>query len=281
MEINNQFVSCSFDYKSSNGRFDFNESVNNVDVITNYCYKNKERVYYSDDIYEAEIIPQCSLMDWLYCEKDTIENLEAKTILREILDKRCTQKGNSGMPINICLYDINNDNIEFVNDINDWFNIRRYYLSKSPSKEAFLDDIHISFPDILFSNEIKTGLNTLDFNYWINNIIEHLSILNDSGLKLYDDYGELEAIKIISSILPNESRCSGQNRKNRNKLVFSFEVEIKSGNKIEVKTFNIACLPHTKIERADSDARIYFKFQDNQIYGGKKLLVGWIGVHRD
>lgn len=42
---------------------------------------------------------------------------------------------------------------------------------------------------------------------------------------------------------------------------------------------SVLCEPHLKLNRPDSDLRIYFQWKDEDVGKGEKVLVGRIGRH--
>ena len=60
------------------------------------------------------------------------------------------------------------------------------------------------------------------------------------------------------------------------KLVFEFRYE---DEKNQVKYKEIACEPHLKLIRRDSNLRIYFYWADKDVGNDEKVLVGRIGSH--
>lgn len=58
---------------------------------------------------------------------------------------------------------------------------------------------------------------------------------------------------------------------------FTYEKEIDGESFQRRKT--IECQPHFKLIRDDSDLRVYFWWQDEDVGDGKKVLIGRVGRH--
>lgn len=279
MHTINILVNDSFNNLNDLHHTTFEKCVFELDKVTEYCSVHRMLVYYDVDIYDEEIFYGTNFGNWLYDTFDNSENETEKSILREILDKRCSNDPITLYPeiktFEICFYYVNKMRGSYVHGLKEWIYYRRILLTGIFDKSIFEAELNICFPELVFSNDIHTGLNSLNrFSTWVEHIVSHLSILNDSGLALFRVHGEMEAIKAIEAKLPNGAKCSGQNSNNREKLLFKFKIS-KDENIL------VDCYPHTKLISAYSDGRIYFRFKHDQIADGKKLIIGWIGSHRD
>lgn len=279
MHIVNFLFNHSFNYKNDISTIPFDSCVDKLDKVTEYCSNHKMPIFFDVNIYDEEILPSIYFGNWLYNTFDRSENETEKSIFREIFDKKCTidpspwvEEVNS---FEICFYEIPKDRDSIVQGLQEWLDHRRYLLSEITDKNNFESELGICFPELVFSEDIHAGLNSLTrFGNWVKDIVLHLSILNDHGQTLLLEFGEAEAIKAIESMLPKGAECSGQNSEGRDKLFFKFKTSLG-------KDISIDCFPHTKLISAYSDGRIYFRFRHNLIADNKKILIGRIGTHID
>lgn len=278
MVVQNILYEGSFDFKNKLYNEELTMCVEKLDKVTEACNRLKEAIFYKDELYNAEILEDENFADWLYCAVDTGEDADIKQSLREILDKRCTYdtiKPDLTNVMNLCLYKIDDSSEKFIQGLSEWIMARRRILAGIYGKQDFQSELPVCFPNIHFSDEIHTGLNSLkQFSDWVPEIVAHLSVLNDNGLLFFNKHGEVEAMKYIAALLPSGAKCTGENGKGRDKLKFKFSVA-------NGKTLLVDCFPHTKMENAYSDGRIYFRFKYDEIDNGERLVVGWIGGHRD
>jgi len=279
MHTVNILLNKSFNHLNDLHRDSFENYVELLNNLAEYCSNKKIPIYYDIGIYDEYIFPDMYFGNWLYDIVDNSENEIEKSVLREILDQKCTNDTIPTMTeiqkFEICFYYILKERDSFVHGLVEWILHRINLLTQVSEKNDFESELDICFPKLIFSEDIHTGLNSLGtFETWVKHIVSHLSILNDKGYDLFLELGELEAIKTIDSMLPPGEQCCRQNGQARDKLFF--RVETSAGEYIFV-----GCFPHTKLISRYSDGRIYFRFRHDQIADGKNVIIGWIGSHRD
>lgn len=263
----------SFDYRNNTLNESILDCLTKLDKIQTFCAEISEDIYYTDKLYEKEFIQGQLLYQWLYESDD--ENRDEKEFLLRIMQGWSRDEikpiDNS---IHVCLYKIVNiEKVGLAQGKNDWFFVRRTYLAKCETKADFFNGLQSCFPEICFSTTVENDLNTLShFKNLIPEIVKHLEILNDKGLSLFKEHGERGALDRIRINGGFECSIEGDAQRTRQFLTFDFLSD--TGDALQIK-----CSPHTKLVRADSDARIYFCWGHQAIGNGKKLLIGRIGTH--
>lgn len=259
--------------------------------ITNYC-ELIDKVSFQNDIvvipsnfYTEDIITGKNISEYLY---DIENSSDAKELLFEtlkelkIIDQCYTdlyKTLNGGMMLEqialLGMHDnkyIQEDKL-YVNKSNDILIPHRYYLSKCKDIHDFIHEVAPCFPNLHFHDRVYETIKIFhDIDEHSNEIIRHLSVLNDHAKKVYEEvaagsdevYTRLEAEYDII--------CSGRGR-NEGLDLFKCQFQNDEGISEDVR-----CNPHTKLYVAHSDYRIYFNWGRPTIKNGI-ILVGHVGGH--
>lgn len=153
--------------------------------------------------------------------------------------------------------------IKCVQTSNGYYELKRFYAKQSDYRNIYVY-FKECFPQLIF-NERKEGYSLNTYNHVnIDEVFKILTRLNDTGRKIYDDclHDSAKAIRLLNS---NGLTCSGGD-------AISFCCELNACS------HKISCSPHFKIERADSNKRLYFSWGDKK-YGEEKVIVCYIGGH--
>lgn len=250
----------------------------------------EETIKYSIGIFD-KTVGELSFADWLYQEEDEAYSDE-KQLLRLILEKDFTFIENSEVILHsLQTYAYPPDNIAALHmiiplesiptnlsvfKVEDCFAMRKYYLKRATDRLEFCKGIKKTFPNVHFGTKLEHTIKQYNpISDHVDEIIRHLSALNDYGQVVYEEshrQGENEVLTRLASMTGIICSPEGNAEKVREYLVFQFEARDGS-------THNIRCSPHTKLYRADSNYRIYFTWNVNLIQGLPFILVGHIGGH--
>jgi len=267
MNVKNKLLEKSFDYRNNSQCKKLSDCIKSLNEIHLYIERVNERMYFENDIlYKQEIIEGKSLADWIFgCERN---DDEYEVLLREILSKPSSkEKTPFNEEIEVVLYPYE----ECVSSEQQYIERRRTILSKINDKSDFCSFLPSCFVNSIFSNEIKSGLNSInDFQACTDEIKKNLSVLNDEAVSVYKNNKSnlSEAYKILSSKL---LECS-PDPNNVKYLLFEFTDDYDN-------TVQVECSPHTKLIRKDSDLRIYFYWCHKNVGKGENVLIGRIGTH--
>lgn len=269
--------------------------IEELDNVREQAELNGDRLFKHISIYEVPFINGIMLCDWLYDssnpETETIRRVLMKLIdqnttidddqyhirVREINNYECDQPWALA-----CL--IRNEFLELhIRNFRDLISAYRYYLKNVNSEREYYEFASRCFPNLVFHSNIPHSLKTLSapLNEYIN-IIKHLSAINDSFMQIFMDnktQGLPKVLEIFSSI--NQLACSleGNPESARERLSFTFTGD-------DGQDITVICSPHTKLEYTGKPGdqeyrydRIYFHQGLEDIAGGGKILIGYIGYH--
>ena len=269
MKVKNNLLDESIDYRNNTKSCDFYECVVLLDGIYQYLGCVKERLYFNEEtIYFREIAEGISLSDWLWSDPCDSNEKRYIDLLLNILTKPTGKKDDLfDEEITICLFPYQ----DAVSSISKYMERRRSILSQKTDKNDFYNSMQSCFMDSVFSNHVKTGLNSIrDFNLCVNEIVENLSVLNDEAVDLYNE-NRLN-LTVAYDILTSKLLECAPDPKHAKDLLFEFIND-------DLECEYIECSPHMKLRRRDSDLRIYFFWCHDNVGGGQKVLIGKIGTH--
>ncbi|MBQ7833970.1 MAG: hypothetical protein IJ336_10430 [Lachnospiraceae bacterium] len=237
--------------------------------------------------YELYENPQ--LWDWL-TSRETIS-------LRDI-KKELSIKMNKAQKINeqeyrdiICSIGVLNDkrvmilafnktNAYYIYCVDDYYNALRKYLIME-KKDDFCRDMLECFPNIYFTDDIASTINTLNrkFEELREEIVEHLIELNNYHTKFLELLSQNKSNQVIAQKFYEDTGidCSPQSSRNNVR-----ELKIACFNEINNRKEVINCELHTKFNKHNIDRtkqdRIYF-FPGRQGIHEGKIIVKHIGKH--
>ena len=171
-------------------------------------------------------------------------------------------------------------NVYCVCCIDDYYVALRKYLAME-KKDDFCKDMLECFPNIYFTDDIASTINTLNrkFEELREEIVEHLIELNNYHTKFLELLSQNESNQVIAQKFYEDTRidCSPQSSRNSVR-----ELKISCFNEINKRNEVINCELHTKFNKHNIDRtkqdRIYF-FPGRQGIHEGKIIVKHIGKH--
>ncbi len=295
-------VDASFQYQEGVTIPHLVERLQSLAEDCNYIRENKhtnKQLRYTA-IYETEIFPNITVLDFLYNPLITKEKFERDTVnaLQMIIDRaEETNLSNSEIVTRLdkhnesiaygllCLHpiaklgDITINKEYLVYNKQNWLAFRRSFLGIYPQNSAFFhEEAKSYFPNLYLHDSIIDTMRPI-YNNFVKKIIYHLSCLNDDFHKYKQDpYQRIETLNAFSSLLDEQASPQG-NANVKPLLTFDFT----TGNgMIEA----VCCEPHLKLCYSDNHPgdskyyyyRIYFHEGKKHIQNGK-ILIGHIGEH--
>lgn len=259
---------------------------NFFDICTEIIQYEDETIFYSLEIYD-QIFNGLDFATWLYSpEQETTE----KQLLRNYLEKEFindNEKYNElynsvssekvgGMsllkwPTNLT------ENIAHIDSLGACLQIRKQVLVRSSNTNDFVKGISKTFPNLFLSENVFKSIKHFNpITKHVNELIKHLSALNDYGVECYSTYkqsGHKPALKILKA-RNKDLECSPEGDAEIVTKFLSFEfVDVKG----EVR--KVKCSPHTKLYQSNSNDRIYFEWNNEKVNGRPLILIGHIGNH--
>lgn len=134
--------------------------------------------------------------------------------------------------------------VNFISDENTYYDLKRHYLQNIPKKQL---NMHLNecYPNLIFNSNMD------EFN-WDNysqsdicEVIAILSLLDKDGLRTYENYSK-NAAQTLAYFSSKGFICSGESHPTNCNVV------------INNTNVQLACSPHFKIEKANSNKRLYF-----------------------
>ena len=263
-------------------------------------YKDSNKILVNDAIYSVPFINSLTLCEFLY--NDTSANnildrdvrlslkniiIESESIslssdeIKEITKSYSSEACSAIIGFNVVQNVANFSQITY--NENNWYDFRRYFLSKYPIDDAFfIDECQKYFPNLYFHENNKITISPL-FRGCIKGIVFHLSALNDKFRQCQiPGLNRTEVLRrfTIEAHLPVLASLEGNASKKR---VFTFPFTNSHTGREE----QICCEPHLKLCYTDNypgdqsysnNRRIYFHEGKSEIHDGK-ILIGYIGVH--
>jgi hypothetical protein len=288
-------VNKSFQYQIDISKEQLEESIKSLSIDYDYIrrYKETDKIFVNNDIYDEIIFPEFSVSDFLYMpnakkifDRDAIVALsniidksnKTSTSTKEVIDILLNEHNKEIVYGLICLHKISDiENNYLVYDKNNWFQFHRYFLGLYPhNAEYFINECIKYFPDLFF-HENNYHTVRLIFKDSPKTIIHYLNELSNNfnfcKLKTNNHIDLLKQFNSISNFDIDASIEGDLSRKND--LTFSFEN--KDGND-EL----LYCELHLKLLFDDNrkivQNRIYFHEGKQNIQNGK-ILIGHIGKH--
>ncbi len=290
MILNYYLLAQSFDYHCMSESDNLMDRIFKIQDISVLVQEHDKSILIPNSIYHQEIEPGIALVDWMYGESDQLQD-ERK--LLELVFREGLQVDEDDYESNIRAL-IDGEHLSFaligfythvdgqipnstcIWDANDWLFVHRYFLRHCQHTENLLIGFYLCFPKLHFSDHVQSSIKIFKpIRDYIDEIIRHLSVLNDHALNLFIEHrnaGESEVLNRIS--ITGGIACSIQGNPvyERSNLSFYF-MNDQSVNEL------VICSPHTKLFNNYSGYRIYFHWGKTTIQKGNKLLIGHIGEH--
>lgn len=274
MQINNRLEIQSFQFtKEKPNMLVRSEEIRNLADVYGYCAKIKERINYSEDLWNVVVEEGVELSEWLYYSLGE-GNYEDRRLLAELIAKASDSTGEKDEKISIAL----GKYYSAAYDLVSYTKLRREILQRISNPSDFGKFMPTCFVNSIFADDIINEMkNIKNFSMHTEEIVNNLAVLNDEAVSLYEKYHHnlKQAMDILSSKL---LACSpDSNNKDSLKFTFSYEECINGENVARNKS--ITCSPHLKLIHKGSDLRIYFWWCDSEVGNGEKVLIGRIGSH--
>jgi len=291
-------VNMSFQYQEGITKEQLEESIKSLSIDYDYIrrYRETDKVFINNDIYDENIFPGFSVSDFLYMpnakrvfDRDTIIALSNiidksnKTTIstKEVVEELLYEHDEENVYGLICLHKINDiDKNYLVYDKNNWLSFHRYFLGLYPhNTEYFINECIKYYPDLFFhENNYQTVKDILRGSP--KTIIHHLNELSNNFIKCkLSTNNRIELMRLFNSMSDFDKKASIEGNIHRKQdLTFSF---FNANGEIEL----IYCELHLKLLFDDfgkkllgDENRIYFHEGKKNIQSGK-VLIGHIGKH--
>lgn len=275
------FILPSKSYKDidENGVYEFGEKAE---------YLNRtENLYIPDEFYNIPDKNNITAVDFIYEN----EQNDLSDYFQEIISKQKTcqatyaeteRKTEYGyLPISendvteeikqICVKNIKETEEEKCIKVNDIIRIKRFYLKKTENYRIFKERVRDCFPNVVFHDDAFKYIEKLGkYSDVVEELVRHLTILNDVGRKLYDYHNRNEKDTLDELKSGYNIVCSGKGSKEEK--TYNKDM-IYNGGKI-----HLTCNPHTKFYREGTGQRIYFCWGRDEIESHSIIIVR-IGDH--
>lgn len=241
----------------------FMQDIESLEEIQNHCKIFHENVLYEESLFESEFIDGQSFSDWLYSDYDD----EHAYVLALCKEWKCAKREEAKNEILIGFHNIDG----FAYGVKEYVRVRQNILSKANNSSAFIELLESCFLNLYFSEDVNQAVKRIThFKDFVPSIVQDLSILDEYALSAYtqNKNNMKEAFRIISAFVKS---CSNDNH-HKDDLMFMFVND--KGDRV-----HICCQAHTKVEYRHSNVRVYYKWNDETIKDGQKVLIGWIGPH--
>lgn len=277
----------------------FNENLSNVDVRINdqLCklvqvlemIHDDEIIVYSMDLFDQPIFDRNSFQEWLFNEGEMrdekrlfqlmfkkMQEIDKTAIHQAITKLQLPDYENPTALITFYKWDCKVENSLLVRNEQDCLNARRFYLKYASDGSIFLDECNFCFPQLYINKRVWQTVKRLKpFRDYVDELILHLTILNDHGQNLFFEYKDQNEIIVLTQLgIIGGIQCSVQGDPAYEKANLCFDFPSDNGGKIK-----IVCAPHTKLFNKHSGERIYFNWVHPEVKKGDKLLIGHIGEH--
>jgi len=250
----------------------------------------EETVFYMNDLFHQNIDENVTFSQWLFNSSSRHDSRRLMQIkfrgMKELEPSDYQQKMLSienkiyeHPVVMLPFYKWTNIKIEgvlIVNNQLDYLKANRFYLSLTNDLTLFIKNSNKCFPQLYINDSVQQRMKKLKpFRNYIGEIIIHLSVLNDYGHKVFNEFRSQSENTVLRHLgIIGDIHCSPQGDPAYEKANLTFEFPKDDGGTVE-----IICAPHTKLFKKHSGERIYFHWGHPEVSEGKKLLVGHIGEH--
>lgn len=281
MNVKNYTVEESFVWHGQTDS-EFIECVENLDSMVSYLQSINECVYYSENLYNQEILQDTQILDFYSPSENFSLHDEKELFLRSLSMMRVLEEDEEfDAQIGLRFYPLSKEGFsqtDQAHNLHLYLCCRKGILIKIKSYDGFSTFMKTCFPNIIFSEDIETGMRGITHFETVDvrkAIIHDLGVLNDEALEIYREYAP-NTEKMCKVLGSKVLACSMDTSDHNQFLSFSFSY-LHDNQDIQIKS--VLCSPHTKLLRRDSNLRIYFSWKDSIVGKGEKVLVGHIGGH--
>ena len=276
MQVSNVLLEDSFRYTDENTSMEVrSQQIMDLAEIDYYCKYINEAIIINDAVWEIEVEKGVTLIDWLYSSQNKGSHDDKAMLIQILTKQKKMEKCEDAQIIDISLGKWRNA----ACNKKQYVEKRRDILTGIKKVQEYYDFMRSCFINCYFSDDMLQEMKYIeDFQDNTGEITKALSVLNDEAIELYLKYKNNldEAMRELSCKLKRE--CS-LDPGHKSKLKFMFTYENLDHNEQQMLSRLIACEPHIKLIRPDSNLRIYFKWIDENIANGKKVLIGRVGRH--
>lgn len=276
MKITNEIIGESFSYAYSQKAItDRISEQMDLDEILEFCLGIKEKVCYDDELLNTEVEDGVCLYELLYGLKNGASR-DGTVFLREMLNKKCKRKDEIAEHVIVCSCGT------FQNaaaNLHEYATKRQEFLRAMRDHEEYGQFMRTCFPNSVFADDCEKELEYIkDFAAHRDEITDCLALLDEKAISLYHEYQTnlAEAQRILQAMLQKTCAPDPEHKKF---LRFEFTYEQELDGEMRQRKKTIECQPHFKLIRDDSDLRVYFWWQDDDVGDGKKVLIGRVGRH--
>ena len=276
MRVNNVLVEESFRYTEEKESFlERSEEIGDFTDIVAYCEQINEVIQYDESVWEIEVQKGITFADWLFNPDIEANPDDRARIMDYINSSQCVQANEENdETISVALGGFE----DAVSNRAEYIKKRRKILAGIGNVREYEAFMHSCFLNSCFADGILTEMKYIsDFSVNAQEITDNLSVLNDEAVELYYQYHE--NLKMAIDILGTKLRACSPDAHHKKELLIPFVYDETIDGETVSRVKKVACSPHLKLIRGDSDLRIYFYWCDSQIGDGKKVLVGSIGRH--
>ena len=253
----------------------------------------------SDDIYNQELFQGVEIYRILFEREYQYQlpiSVEEVKMLNKIIEQSSTinednynqiledvKSNNLTKPYGLlCCYLFKDEHLH-INSFETLIKVRRHFLNLIGNIKDFVEACALCFPNLYFHPKIEKSIATLSapFNVYKNEVIRHLSVINDIFHPLYKEARNEGLISILKTVESEGSiKCTleGNAASAKQRLEFNFLNSLGVDEKL-------ICEPHTKLEGTNAPGdtkyrydRIYFHEGRENIADGK-TLIAHIGDH--
>lgn len=264
---------------TENEVFEFGEKVEYLD--------SSEKLYVPDEFYDRKDQNNITALDFLYGNEQNdlsdylLEIISKQKTCSDTYDEISTKMEYGYLPISrrdwnekiahICVQSIKDEECDKYLIVNDVIQIKRFYLKKAKDYKILIERVEECFPNIVFHNDAFKYVEKLGkCADVVDELIRHLTILNDVGNKLYTYHNKNEKATLEELKSSYHLECSGKGSNERK----SYNKDFTYNN----KKYQLTCNPHTKLYKKRSDKRIYFCWGRDEIENHSMIVVR-IGDH--
>lgn len=246
----------------------FVHDLDGLNQIQSHCKTYKEKICYESKLLDVDFHNGETFSDWLFLGDYDDEHQYMLRLYNEWHEIETDEISEKNIYIGL------RENEYCVHGLNDYLHNRQEYLTESINALEFSSFMQSCFANLTFSDHVYQSLKQIRlFREYVPFIVKDLQVLDDYALSVFLECKE-DMQKAISIISAKVTECSND-QKHKDDLMFRFRGKTNEGE----CDIMVCCQTHTKVKERYSDVRIYFKWNDERVEGGRKVLIGRIGTH--
>lgn len=276
MEISNRLVEESLRYTGK--KICLTERITELEELQKvslYCKAWKEKLMYTSQLWEEKIEPDTTVAELLYGNEPVFDE-DGRRFFQEMLEKSWQEVEDNPEGTVELLCSLG----QYTNaaaDMEQYIELRQKCLDEIRDPKEYTEFMRSCFPHSIFAEGVdEEFLHIKDFAAKRREITKCLVVLDKEAIDLYLKY--YKNIKVAMDYLTSKLNTCAPDGHDE-KVSFTFEYEIEDGDCVIKKKKEVNCSPHLKLIRDNSDLRIYFRWKDDEVAGGNKVLIGRVGRH--